>query len=146
MNDALRQVMRAAQGAGRLGADAGHAAASSDGGECGSTHPVAPAGEGEGADTPLITGRAEHPVCGDVVEVDLRLSGTVVHDLAWRARGCPATMAVAAAAHAALVGQPLDRAAELLRQRLHSLGGLARAEQHAFAVFLDALRDAATRR
>lgn len=126
MQEPLRQVMRAAPGAGTLRGD-------------------------DGASSPgVCTGRAEHPVCGDVVELDVQLAaalGTrsdagVLVRLAWRASGCPATMAVAAAAHGALVGQPIARAPELLRQRLQALGGLAAAEQHAQALFLSALRDA----
>ena len=152
VNEALRQVMRAAEGAGRLievadprapeGAAERTAAAAAGGVADGE----GPADDQRRTGGTILTGSAEHPVCGDVVEVDVQLHGDAVRRLAWRAQGCPATMAVAAAAHGALVGQPLPRAADLLRQRLHALGGLGRAEQHALALFLDALHDAASQR
>ncbi len=109
VSPALRAVMQAAEGAGEL------------------------AGEG------VRRGRAEHAVCGDVVQVDVRLAGAVISALAWRASGCPATMAVAAAAPAALRGVPLADAAASLDGHLRALGGLSATERHAQALFLAAL-------
>jgi NifU-like protein involved in Fe-S cluster formation len=112
VGDALRAVMQAAPGAGELAGD-------------GARH-----------------GHAEHPVCGDRVEVSVRVAAARVEALAWRALGCPASVAVAAAAHAALVGQPVAEAAVRLRQRLDGLGGLAPHERHAEQMFLRAFRAA----
>jgi NifU-like protein involved in Fe-S cluster formation len=77
------------------------------------------------------TGCAGHPVCGDELELDLELDGGRITNLAWRARGCPATMAVAAALHGALVGRTVAEAPASLGARLVELGGLGRHEQHA---------------
>lgn len=104
---------------------------------------IAAEGSGELAGAGVTTGRASHPVCGDEVAVDVRLSDGVLEELAWRARGCPACVAVAAAAGQALRGAPAGEAAPLLRQRLDQLGGLAAHERHAERLFLDALRAAA---
>jgi nitrogen fixation NifU-like protein len=109
----LRQVMLAAVGAGRL------------------------AGEG------IRHGCASHPVCGDEVDLQLRCRGDAIAELAWQARGCPATMAVVALAGQVLPGQPLAGAAEALRAALAAHGGLAAAERHAEALFLRALHAAA---
>ena len=114
MKDALRQVMLAADGAGEL------------------------------ATVPVATGSAEHPVCGDLLELDFELQDGFVRDLAWRAEGCPATVAVAAAARDALRGEKFERAEEVMRRRLAELGGLDDGETHALALFLRALRQAAT--
>ena len=108
MNEALRLAMVAAEGAGEL------------------------AGEG------VLSGRAEHPVCGDVVEVDVRLRDGRVEALAWRAHGCPACMAVASVSPA-LRGGRADQAGPRLRARLAELGDLAAHERHAERLFLDAL-------
>ena len=105
--DALREVMLAADGAGELSGDA------------------------------VTTGTAEHPICGDVLELDCRVTDGRLVDLAWRATGCPATTAVAAAAFA-VRGQPIDQVEASLRQRLHALGGLHKTESHALALFLRA--------
>lgn len=84
-------------------------------------------------------GCSEHPVCGDVVELDIRLDGETIHELKWRAQGCPATYAVAAVAAQALPGASLCEAAGVLRQRLVALGDLAAHERHAEAMLLRAL-------
>lgn len=112
MSELLRRVMIAAEGAGTL--------------------------TGAG----VKSGRAEHPVCGDEVAVDVRWTGEVIEEIAWRARGCPACLAVAAAAPAALRGASMDDAATRLRRRLDDLGGLAGHEQHAEGLLLAALDDA----
>ena len=85
------------------------------------------------------TGRADHPVCGDVISLDVRLSGGVIEELAWRARGCPACMAVTAAAAGALRGVSMSQAALRLRQQVERLGGLAPHERHAERLLLQAL-------
>ncbi|GAB4141721.1 MAG: hypothetical protein Fur0037_08670 [Planctomycetota bacterium] len=92
------------------------------------------------------TGSAEHPSCGDRVEIDIALDGDEISDLRWRARGCPASLAVAAAARGALVGASVRDAPALLQRRIESLGGLANHERHALPLFLSALRRAAALR
>ena len=101
VSDGLRQVMLAAEGCGELG------------------------------DGDFRTGRAEHPVCGDVVALQVRLEGDCVADLAWRASGCPACMAVTATAWQALRGGSVDEASRRLRDRVLELGGLKPFERHA---------------
>ena len=113
VTQALREVMLAADGAGRLTGDG------------------------------VSTGSAEHPVCGDRIELDCRIEADTFVEIAWRAEGCPATMAVVAAAPAAWTGQPIAVAEDRLRQRLHALGGLAKTEAHALSMLLRALREAA---
>ncbi len=98
------------------------------------------AGQLEGPD--VRSGEAEHPVCGDHVQVDCRLQDDLIVALAWRAQGCPACMAVAAAAPQALLNLPISQAAHNLHQRLQDLGGLASTEQHAERLFLRALSQA----
>jgi len=90
----------------------------------------------------VSTGRGEHPVCGDEVEVDVAIEGGRLADLRWRAKGCPATYAVAAAAHGALVGKQVADAASCLRAEIARLGGLGPAERHAEAMFCRALAQA----
>ncbi len=108
MNDALRALAAAAPGSGELSGPA------------------------------VGVGRAEHPVCGDVVVVSLRRTGDTVDAYAWRASGCPATFAVAAAAHGVLGGCALATVPDALRRRLQALGGLASHEHHAERIWLQA--------
>lgn len=83
------------------------------------------------------SGRAEHPICGDELAVDVRIRDGRIEALAWRARGCPATLAVAGCLHDAWVGASVADAAPALTSRLG--GGLAAHEQHAKALALRAL-------
>lgn len=112
MSEALRAVARAATGAGSL------------------------AGAG------VCRGRAGHPVCGDELELDLRVRDGVVAELAWRARGCPATLAVAACLHGAWVGAAIGDARARLESQLGRLGGLAAHERHALELALRSLAQA----
>lgn len=91
------------------------------------------AGPGVGA------GRADHPVCGDEVELFVRVEAGVVREVRWRAAGCPASMAVAALAAQVLPGAPVAAAAERLRAAIPAHGGLAASERHAEALALRAL-------
>ncbi len=112
VSDALRLVMLAGEGSGEL------------------------AGEG------ISGGRAEHPVCGDVVALEVRLVQGRVEDLAWRASGCPACMAVSAAAFKALRGFSAAEAAKRLHDHLEELGGLKPFERHAENLVVRAFREA----
>lgn len=101
MSDALRAASRAADGAGRLSGDR------------------------------VCSGRAEHEVCGDELEVDLILGDGRILDLAWRARGCPATLAVASCLRPACVGTTAAEVPMRIASRVAELGGLATHERHA---------------
>ena len=96
-------------------------------------------GAGELTGLAVRTGAATHAVCGDEVEVFVRVRDGAVVDFAWRARGCPACVAVAAAARDALIGVPLPQLAASLARRVQELGGLAPAERHALALVSDAI-------
>lgn len=98
------------------------------------------AGECVGADA--VVGTAEHPVCGDQVQLSLRLGNGAIVELRWRAAGCPASMAVAALAAKVLVGVPVAAAPAALRAAIVAHGGLAAAERHAEAMVLRALAQA----
>jgi NifU-like protein involved in Fe-S cluster formation len=96
-------------------------------------------GAGELAGPGVGVGRADHPVCGDEVELSVRVDAGVVREVRWRASGCPASMAVAALAAQALAGTPIAMAAERLRAAIAAHGGLAASERHAEALGLRAL-------
>lgn len=87
-------------------------------------------------------GRAEHPVCGDRVQLSVRLTGDRVLGVRWQAAGCPASMALAALAAEALVDVAVDELDATLRAAIAAHGGLARAEHHAEAMVLRALHAA----
>jgi NifU-like protein involved in Fe-S cluster formation len=87
----------------------------------------------------VVVGRAEHPVCGDEVQLSLRVVDGCVQEAAWRAQGCPATLAVAALAAQVLRAVPVGAVQPTLTQALAAHGGLAVAERHAEAMVQRAL-------
>jgi NifU-like protein involved in Fe-S cluster formation len=95
-------------------------------------------GEFEGADS----GYAEHPVCGDRMELSVQREAGVVRAVRWRASGCPASMAVAALCAEVLVNVPVHRVESVLRAGITARGGLERHEQHAERMALRAIREA----
>ena len=88
------------------------------------------------------SGAAEHPVCGDIVQLQVHQEGSTVRAVRWRANGCPASMAVAALAAEVLVDVPVAEMQVVLQQAIAAHGGLARHEHHAEAMILRALREA----
>lgn len=100
---------------------------------------LAAVGVGELAGDAVRRGSAEHPVCGDHVELCVRVVEARIDDLRWRASGCPAAMAVAALAAKVLIGSPVAGAASVLHAAIDAHGGLAAHERHAEALIGRAL-------
>ena len=99
------------------------------------------AGEGVGEFTGPDTGQgvAEHPICGDRLQLSVRKQDGTIRAVRWRAAGCPASMAVAALCAKVLVDVPATAAAAVLRSAIAAHGGLAAHERHAEGMALRAL-------
>jgi NifU-like protein involved in Fe-S cluster formation len=100
---------------------------------------LAAEGSGDLVGDGVRRGSAGHPVCGDQVELSLRVVDGCIDALRWRASGCPAAMAVAALAAKALAGKPIANAASELHDAIDAHGGLAAHERHAEALVARAL-------
>ncbi|GAB4128921.1 MAG: hypothetical protein Kow001_23500 [Acidobacteriota bacterium] len=88
-------------------------------------------------------GRADNPVCGDVVEFELLCRSGRIEDCGYRADGCPAAIASAAAVRHLVVGRTAGEAEALSPALLlEFLGGLPAHKLHGIDVALDALRAA----
>lgn len=96
-------------------------------------------GSGELTGAGVQRGMAEHPVCGDLVELTVRVRDGRIDELRWRASGCPAAMAVTALAAQALVGAAVAAAAATLHAAIAEHGGLEAHERHAEALVARAL-------
>lgn len=99
-------------------------------------------GEGVGEIEGGADGYAEHPVCGDRMQLSVLVQDGVVRSVRWRASGCPASMALAALCSEVLVDVPVHDAERALAAGLAARGGLQRHEQHAEKMALRALREA----
>jgi NifU-like protein involved in Fe-S cluster formation len=84
---------------------------------------------------------ARNAACGDHLVLYLRLRAGAVAAAGFRAQGCPATMATAAAACEALEGLPADAALpQALRARfVEDHGAPPPAHRHALALVMQAL-------
>jgi NifU-like protein involved in Fe-S cluster formation len=87
----------------------------------------------------VMVGNAEHAICGDELRLELMLTGDRVGALAWQARGCPATMAVAGCLHEAFVGTAIAECGARLTSLVRARGGLAPHERHALELAMRAL-------
>lgn len=99
-------------------------------------------GDGVGEFEDGASGYAEHPVCGDRMELSVLRNGDTVRGVRWRASGCPASMAVAALCAEVLVDVPAAAVERVLSDGIAARGGLARHERHAEKMALRALREA----
>ncbi|HZU34126.1 MAG TPA: iron-sulfur cluster assembly scaffold protein [Candidatus Angelobacter sp.] len=84
--------------------------------------------------------RLEHPVCGDIMSLAVKLSGGCIHEVRYRTRGCVASIAAGSCLTEMIQGKSLAEAAALKREQLlDALGGLPNASVHATHLAMDAL-------
>jgi nitrogen fixation NifU-like protein len=89
--------------------------------------------------------RLENPVCGDILELTLRLEGTNpdgrrIADIRFRAKGCVPTMACGSAITELVKGKSVDEARQVSRDALvQKIGGLPQASTHASHLAMDTL-------
>ncbi len=91
-------------------------------------------------EAPDSTVRVENPVCGDVLELSVKLDGKRIADIRFRARGCVPSMACGSAMTELAKGKSVDAARNLtLEELLDKVGRLPRASSHAGALAIEAL-------
>jgi nitrogen fixation NifU-like protein len=90
---------------------------------------------------PAITVEASNPVCGDILRLSVRMEAGHVAEVAYKVRGCAASIGAGSALTELLVGR--DRAAVALinSETVDSaVGGLSNESKHAAALCVDAVR------
>ena len=98
-----------------------------------------PRNAGEVAD-PDRSARLENPVCGDILELTLKLEGKRIADIRFRAKGCVPAMACGSAITELIKGKTLDEARHVSREELiQKVGGLPHASMHASHLAMDTL-------
>jgi nitrogen fixation NifU-like protein len=84
--------------------------------------------------------RLEHPVCGDIMSLAVKLSGDRIGEVRFRTRGCVASIAAGSCLTELIAGKSLAEAKALKREQLvDALGGLPNASIHATHLAMDAL-------
>jgi len=84
--------------------------------------------------------RLEHPVCGDIMSLAVKLSDGRIGEVRFRTRGCVASIAAGSCLTEMIAGKSLAEARALTREQLvEALGGLPNASIHATHLAMDAL-------
>jgi nitrogen fixation NifU-like protein len=84
--------------------------------------------------------RLEHPVCGDIMNLAVKLFDGRIDQVRYRTRGCVASIAAGSCLTEMMQGRSLAEASELKREHLiEALGGLPTASVHATHLAIDAL-------
>jgi nitrogen fixation NifU-like protein len=85
-------------------------------------------------------GKVESPVCGDLMEMYIRVKDGKIADVKYRTFGCAAAIASSSMASEMVIGQPLERIAELSDEKVaEALGGLPDAKIHCSVLAASAL-------
>jgi nitrogen fixation NifU-like protein len=89
---------------------------------------------------PSVRVQVENPVCGDVLELSLKVENGTIIDARFRARGCVPSVACASKLTEDVVGKTVAHAQALKSEVLaESLGGLPNGSIHASQLAIDAL-------
>lgn len=95
-------------------------------------------GELPGADAEV---RLEHPVCGDIMRLAVKVTDDRITLVRYQTRGCVASIASGSCLTEMVQGQSLSEAAKITREDLlNNLGGLNGASMHASHLAMDALQ------
>jgi len=100
-------------------------------------------------EAPDQTARLENPVCGDILELSVKLEKPLeptnldvkrIADIRFRAKGCVPTMACGSAITELVKGRTVAEARNLSREELiRKVGGLPPASDHASHLAIDTL-------
>jgi nitrogen fixation NifU-like protein len=86
-------------------------------------------------------GRAGNPVCGDVMEMSVKIQGDVIADIKFRTFGCGAAIATSSMATELIKGRTIEEALELSNRAIaDALDGLPPVKMHCSVLAAEALR------
>ena len=88
-------------------------------------------------------GKVGSPVCGDLMEITIKVADGRIADIKYRTFGCGAALASSSMASEMVKGQPLEVAAALTDEQVaEALGGLPEAKMHCSNLAASALQAA----
>ena len=86
-------------------------------------------------------GRAGNPVCGDLMEMSIKIREEVITDIRFRTFGCGAAIATSSMATELIQGKTIDEALEVSNRAIaEALGGLPPIKMHCSVLAAEALR------
>jgi nitrogen fixation NifU-like protein len=88
-------------------------------------------------------GKVGNPMCGDVMEMFIKVKDNRIEDAKFRTFGCGAAIATSSIATEMIKGKPLDEAVQLSNKAVaEALGGLPAQKMHCSNLAADAVRAA----
>jgi nitrogen fixation NifU-like protein len=88
-------------------------------------------------------GKVGNPMCGDVMEMFIKVEDNLIADVKFRTFGCGAAIATSSIATEMIKGKPLDEAVQLSNKAVaDALGGLPAQKMHCSNLAADAVRSA----
>lgn len=91
-------------------------------------------------ETPDASAQLENPVCGDVLQLTVKLAGKQIANVRFRAKGCVPAMACGSALTELVKGKSVEEARLVSREELaRKVGGLPQASIHASHLAIDTL-------
>jgi nitrogen fixation NifU-like protein len=88
-------------------------------------------------------GKQGNPVCGDVMELTIKVKDDTIEDIKFRTFGCCAAIATSSMITELVKGKSLDEAERISKQTVaEALDGLPPAKMHCSNLAADALQDA----
>ena len=89
---------------------------------------------------PDATAEINNPVCGDVIRLSLKMNGSRIQEIRFKAKGCVPAIACGSALTEMVLGKSAQEVRALKREDLiAAVGGLPQASTHAAQLALDAL-------
>ncbi len=86
-------------------------------------------------------GKVGNPVCGDMMEMSIKIDDEVITDIKFRTFGCGAAIATSSIATELIMGKNIDEALELTNRAIaEALGGLPAVKMHCSVLAADALK------
>ena len=88
-------------------------------------------------------GKQGNPVCGDVMELAIKVNDDIIEDIKFRTFGCCAAIATSSMITEMVKGKTIEEAEKISKQAVaEALDGLPPAKMHCSNLAADALRDA----
>jgi nitrogen fixation NifU-like protein len=94
-------------------------------------------------ENPDGVGKQGNPVCGDVMELSIKVKDDIIEDVKFRTFGCCAAIATSSMVTELVKGKPIDEAEQISKQTVaEALDGLPPVKMHCSNLAADALQDA----
>jgi nitrogen fixation NifU-like protein len=88
-------------------------------------------------------GKQGNPVCGDVMELAIKVKDDIIEDIKFRTFGCCAAIATSSMVTEMVKGKTIEEAEKISKQAVaEALDGLPPAKMHCSNLAADALKDA----